>query len=905
MKKKILSLCLIAVLCITAAAQSVTDVLSQGFALSFAKEACSDESGDYDYYVGENVQSILNEKYIYFLVDMQPGAGWEHSCKHVYVNINGQKNSTIVKDGVHPLAGISIKPAYVKKRYASKSALKVKVPKSASGSTNAENKFASHTYAVILSGGIDKTANEEHYWNDCSFLYQTLRNRYNVPKENIKVIMSDGTDPAEDMLTNEHKYVSSPLDLDGDGTPDIEYSATKENVEKVIKGLSQTLTDNDHLLLLVVDHGGYDKQKKQSYICLWGEDKIYPNELNQCLSAGDAGFVSVIMGQCYSGGFIDALKGNNRIVATACAEDEKSYSCEELPFDEFVYHFISALNGYDAEGNAIQAEDASKSVTTITDAISYAKEKDQYAEGMFPYANETPTYSWLSKSTAEDLSLDSIPPTVYLCITKGNTKIEKESNELAGFLSQNINNFAGAEKAVFWTSPDIWLRNEPDGFENQEYQMPNITDEHNTINIYTRIMNRGVKTYPGNGQDLHVWWASSSYVLDQKAWRGYRNNSMDGGEVDYVPVEETIVPGDSAIIWMDYTFKRKKLENAKKKGFNMCLLAYLTDSDGDPNLPVDNNDIVKSWETDRIAQKNEYKITCTKDSLISLPLLFQKENETEYSIAVINYANSKTGSNPLDIRLSLPSSANHKNLLLKNCMPNKTSLNEIRIDADKSLIRSVTTSKDILENMAFRASFKADNDITDTLRHYVDVAVIDENSGEIIGGERFEVVVGPRPKIVPSVSKTTNIDGTVELEACGIDEAVNYEWYDEKGNLVGTGHKLRINQVSAAGKYTLRVSAKSDNAFNTVDTMVDKIPFIKDITTSGAENVNVEFSVPAHKGMTAKLTNSQGNVPLIVKNIEAGVTSTSFTLPDTSNGVTQISIMKDGKIVDECKMINK
>lgn len=41
----------------------------------------------------------------------------------------------------------------------------------------------------------------EHYWNNCSFIYQTLRKKYGIPADNITLLMSDGDDEGIDMLS--------------------------------------------------------------------------------------------------------------------------------------------------------------------------------------------------------------------------------------------------------------------------------------------------------------------------------------------------------------------------------------------------------------------------------------------------------------------------------------------------------------------------------------------------------------------------------------------------------------------------------------------------------------------------------------------------------------------------------
>ena len=59
--------------------------------------------------------------------------------------------------------------------------------------------------------------------------------------------MSDGTDPAADMHATTGGYKSSPLDLDNDGQPDIQYAATRANVKNVLSSLSQRIGKDDHL----------------------------------------------------------------------------------------------------------------------------------------------------------------------------------------------------------------------------------------------------------------------------------------------------------------------------------------------------------------------------------------------------------------------------------------------------------------------------------------------------------------------------------------------------------------------------------------------------------------------------------------------------------------------------------
>ena len=212
------------------------------------------------------------------------------------------------------------------------------------------------------------------------------------------------------------------LDLDDDGNPEIEYSATKANLRRVFSELSNELGDEDHLFVYVIDHGGYDYQKKSSYICLWNDEKLYPEELNSYLDGCEAGYISFVMGQCYSGGFSRELQANNRIIMTACGEDEVSYCSEKVPFDEYVYHWTCGLNGYDAYGNLLSGmyykSEGVPYYKTLKAAHAYACKMDMYTTDD-AVVNETPCISIFENSTADDLTFDYVPDVCELYITSG------------------------------------------------------------------------------------------------------------------------------------------------------------------------------------------------------------------------------------------------------------------------------------------------------------------------------------------------------------------------------------------------------------------------------------------------------------------------------------------------------
>ena len=915
MKRKFLLFFLVVAFTTFSSAQYVTRIIPVSIALQYAKSYCNDSDGKYDYYRGAVNKIINGRQYYYIFVDQQPNAGWEHPCKHIYVNVHGVSVSTpiICEDDTRPLDNVDLKQLSVKKRYSSHSTLKPKVAKI---NTNAggKNKFAGNTYAIILSGGMNKTANDVRYWNDCSFIYQTLRNRYDIPKKNIKVIMADGTDPGDDMTDSGGEYVSSPLDLDGDGVNDIEYSATKENVTKVIRETASKLKDADHLLLYVIDHGGYDKQKKQAYICLWGEDKLYPDELNDCLSVGDAGYIDIVMGQCNSGGFVEALKGNNRIIATACAENEKSYSCaEELPFDEFVYHWTSALNGYDAFGNKTTASDGNGHVTMAA-AYNYARENDMYANGKFPYAEETPTLTMLSNSTAESLALDTIPNVVDLYITRGEIQTEDTlslstvTDKKPFYMDDSFIN------KPFWDSSDIWVRHNPDGFEYHINQSQTFPDTCNVAYVYVNVRNRGVKPYKSDDWMVKTYYARSSMKIGKKVWLGkslaYKSNCY-GKEMDVCFLDRPIQPGGNFIAEIEYPFNKTERSYIHKPDFNMCILAFLTPNvtSDDDMLTDDDYQIPAVWRTNKLAQKNLTTIlyeSRVDDIEMEPTVMVPLDNVAkEYKIRVM--PSSKTGNLFKDMRLTMNvptgsvlawSPQVYKNgAMLSPAVPSLTSV----ALSDSCVINAVTLSSSKTCALKIKAEANADNDL-DEQEYKFHLALYDANTDALLGGETYMIKRGARKKIDFAVDSRLS-SGKYELTATSASEEVSYRWYDSEGNLVGNGCSCEVPANSKSTTYTVEAVSASDGAYCRKAVSVERKLLIDKVRSTDSGMIEVTFTAPVPKGMSLNLSSSDGTSSVYGSQIPEDSKSITLNGSNISHGTCQLTLVENGTAVESRKFI--
>lgn len=338
----------------------------------------------------KSITSISFDSWAFF-IDKYPLAGWSHPCTYLFVNSATGKITE--KNWILPPNRLD-KWLLLNKM---KEQQEVKLfDFTRDGSVSLRSGLTpSNCYAVIISGGYNMANNPKRYWNDCSAIYSALVNIYNYSDSHIYTLISDGTNPANDREIAPQVYDSSPLDLDGDGDDDIQYSATKSNISSVFNTLSNILDEDDYLYIFVTDHG--DQESGQDVILyLWGEtmrDDQFASEVDKV----NAGEISIVMEQCYSGGFIDDLDNPNRVISTACKYNQPSCALSRYGYDEYVYHWISAVAGEDPYGNSVDADYNSDGYVSMYEAFIYAEYHDA--------CSETPQYNSNKFTLGENLTL--------------------------------------------------------------------------------------------------------------------------------------------------------------------------------------------------------------------------------------------------------------------------------------------------------------------------------------------------------------------------------------------------------------------------------------------------------------------------------------------------------------------
>ncbi|MFW9854324.1 MAG: C13 family peptidase [Candidatus Thorarchaeota archaeon] len=226
--------------------------------------------------------------------------------------------------------------------------------------------FNQRKYAVLISGGIKPEKAYSRYWNDITAMYFILTWLYGYDPQNIYIVYKDG--------------------IPENGFAPVHGPATHTYLQTVFTELENKMTRSDNLFIYTTNHGG------SSGLSLWGPMDPYaltPNELNNMLMNIQYNQEIIVMEQCKSGVFIPTLSKSGRVILTAASPIQSSYGCDtEGPWDEFVYHFMSAVAELKINGDPgiVNSDLNNDGKVSMYEAFMYASEQDSRLEN--PYYDD-------------------------------------------------------------------------------------------------------------------------------------------------------------------------------------------------------------------------------------------------------------------------------------------------------------------------------------------------------------------------------------------------------------------------------------------------------------------------------------------------------------------------------------
>lgn len=318
---------------------------------------------------------VVDDDSWFFFVDEQPGANWEHKANYIVVNKKtGAMRS--IPSMTPPMDVMECKPLnQVAELQMSTMKSNLQILRHIESLEVKPIKISiQKRYAVLVSGGWNAGSNYSRYWNDLQFIYKALKEKYGYTDAEIFVLYANGTHSPNE-------------DLDGDGIDDVDYAATKPNLTTVINTIAAQIPVDGKFFFYSTNHGGQESGY-DAILYLWGQ-WIRDDELavlSKKLKCAEAIYT---MEQCYSGGMMDDLLKAQKYpcgqpevcVMTAAKYDEVSWACDsEGNYDEYVYHWTSAVYGKTPTGTPVNADTNGDGKVSMTEAHEYAKTHDSRNE---------------------------------------------------------------------------------------------------------------------------------------------------------------------------------------------------------------------------------------------------------------------------------------------------------------------------------------------------------------------------------------------------------------------------------------------------------------------------------------------------------------------------------------------
>jgi PKD repeat protein len=307
-----------------------------------------------------------------------------------------------------------------------------------------------HNYAVLIDGGKSASDNHIRYWNDISFMYQTLTKVYGYPKANIIVLMANKGTTADRHYKTESGTVytdNSPLDLDGDGSPETVYAASYSNLISQLYNLNASKTSSDHLFIFTTGHGGPKSGGTSDDVIyyLWNQETITDIDFVNALP-DKFGDITLVMEQCNSGGFVDNFNSNfhsgyttqKRIIHTAASKTESSYG---NAFSNVWTRGVAMVN--DRVQPTTEADTSgSDGKVSMDEAFKFAQATDPAATGALSPNIETPQYKNINTpgETGKFLATDGWATPNMITVTAPNI-VETW--------------YAGFDHPILWTSRGV------------------------------------------------------------------------------------------------------------------------------------------------------------------------------------------------------------------------------------------------------------------------------------------------------------------------------------------------------------------------------------------------------------------------------------------------------------------
>ena len=371
-------------------------------------------------------------------------------------------------------------------------------------------------------------------------------------------------------------------------------------------------------------------------------------------------------------------------------------------------------------------------------------------------------------------------------------------------------------------SPDIWVRNQQDGFDNQEHQEPEY-QVSSPVYVYVRVRNKSCTSSNGN-EELKLYWSkASSWSSWPQNWNGSQptiGNLI--GSADLSNLES----GRDTIIEFTWTI----LDPYVHQNWASCLLARIENSSVDGITVYPNFLEEDVYHNNNIAMRNLMitDIIAGKAVPGDIGGVFYPHGTHVYIGNVTPNDNTE-----FDINFSISDDPSAPSILDKaeikvifddegwNIIEEQLEGNsdieiirdkEILITGDDVTISDISFPKETRVPIYVGFSFLADEiSDTDPMQYEYHVRQYLSSESSLKGGVHFQINREERDDFDADAGedKEIHLGDSVTITANSIGEAATYFWYDMENTLVNEGLSFTV-APNTNTSYRLEVIADAD-----------------------------------------------------------------------------------------------
>lgn len=478
--------------------------------------------------------------------------------------------------------------------------------------------------------------------------------------------------------------------------------------------------------------------------------------------------------------------------------------------------------------------------------------------------------------------------------------------------------------SLVYQSPDIWVRNQPDGLENRVHQNPEYTFG-TPVYVYLRVRNNGCLSTENDKAVLY--WSKASTAL---TWPGFWTGEITDpvlmgdeiGTIEFGPL------GSNEEIILEYEWYPPnpiQFEGINDQPWHFCLLSRILAL----NDPMTNESMgVDEWNIGGNVRNNN-NIAWKNISVVDIiPGIVNDDEYLDTPIgASVSVGNSLSSSQVFDFSLTPSNGDSHSafdyaeiNVTLDETVWDSWVLGGSKgtnikiIDIANRQIR-LTEENATIENVQFdsyeRGMIHLDFNFliaklsSDPMSFDYSLEQNISPSGEFVGGEVFRVNIPSKESFFADAGDDQEIDKNeiVYLRATEIDRDAVYNWYDPEGNLIHTGKEFSISPTISK-KYKLEIITSLDGLkdYDEVEITV-RNSSIEELSPNPASNtLHVRYDAQNASSAYLIITNtnmtSADNIVLDVEEEDIYIDVSVF-----ETGVYSVILVADGEIVDQENLI--